>query len=240
MVYDWKAGIAFFITLVALTVIGRRVVFLVPAFQRMRELNHEVDKVKLKRARFKKAVKASSQIGLYTNLAFYLLVLPFAVNLEPRPLWRYPLDILAVLLFFDFFYYLVHRFLFHGKILRKVHSLHHQALKPTYMDALYVHPLETFIGLFLFLFSIPAVGILMGGPLNAFSMAIATLIFTQLNTINHTFVNLPYGPYKVVDYITSIHAAHHVDMNSGNYATLTMFYDWIFGTLEKPVGRPEA
>ena len=190
MVYDWKAGIAFFITLVALTVIGRRVVFLVPAFQRMRELNHEVDKVKLKRARFKKAVKASSQIGLYTNLAFYLLVLPFAVNLEPRPLWRYPL--------------------------------------------------ETFIGLFLFLFSIPAVGILMGGPLNAFSMAIATLIFTQLNTINHTFVNLPYGPYKVVDYITSIHAAHHVDMNSGNYATLTMFYDWIFGTLEKPVGRPEA
>jgi hypothetical protein len=31
-----------------------------------------------------------------------------------------------------------------------------------------------------------------------------------------------------------------VDMNSGNYATLTMFYDWIFGTLEKPVGRPEA
>jgi sterol desaturase/sphingolipid hydroxylase (fatty acid hydroxylase superfamily) len=43
-----------------------------------------------------------------------------------------------------------------------------------------------------------------------------------------------------VDYITSIHAAHHVGMDSGNYATLTMFYDWIFGTLEKPVDRPEA
>jgi sterol desaturase/sphingolipid hydroxylase (fatty acid hydroxylase superfamily) len=41
-----------------------------------------------------------------------------------------------------------------------------------------------------------------------------------------------------VDYITSIHAAHHVDMNQGNYATLTMIYDWLFGTLETPVSRP--
>ena len=29
-------------------------------------------------------------------------------------------------------------------------------------------------------------------------------------------------------------------MNQGNFATLTMVYDWMFGTLEKPVSRPTA
>ena len=44
MVYDWKAALAFFVTLVVLTVVGRRLVFMVPAYQRMRELNYEVDR----------------------------------------------------------------------------------------------------------------------------------------------------------------------------------------------------
>ena len=68
-------------------------------------------------------------------------------------------------------------------------------------------------------------------------MAIATLVFTQANTINHTFVNLPYFPFRALDHHTSIHAAHHVDMNQGNYATLTMLYDRLFGTFEQPVSR---
>ena len=159
------------------------------------------------------------------------------MNLEPRPLWRQGVDIVAVLMLFDFFYYLTHRFVFHGKILRKVHALHHEVRTPTYIDALYVHPLETTIGLGLFLGSIPLIAVATGGPLSAFSMALATLLFTQLNPINHTYVNLPYFPFKTVDAITSIHAAHHVDMNQGNFATLTMLYDWLFGTLEEPVSR---
>ncbi len=40
--------------------------------------------------------------------------------------------------------------------------------------------------------------------------------------------------------MTGVHAAHHVDMNQGNYATLTMGYDWLFGTYEKPVSRSVA
>jgi sterol desaturase/sphingolipid hydroxylase (fatty acid hydroxylase superfamily) len=129
-------------------------------------------------------------------------------------------------------YYLTHRFLFHGMPLRKIHALHHQARTPTYVDALFVHPLETSIGLVLFLSSIPLIAALTGGPLNAISMAVATLVFTQCNQINHTFVDLPDFPFKTLDHITSIHAALHVDMNRGNYATLTMLYDWLFGTLE--------
>jgi sterol desaturase/sphingolipid hydroxylase (fatty acid hydroxylase superfamily) len=203
----------------------------------MRDLNREADESKLARPRVGDAVKASGIAGMVTNLVFYFAILPFCVNLEPQPLWRNLIDILVVLMVFDLMYYLTHRFLFHGRALRKVHALHHQARTPTYIDALYVHPLETSIGLVLFLGSIPLIAALQGTPLNAFAMAIATLTFTQLNTINHTFVNLPYFPFKTLHYITGVHHAHHVDMNQGNYATLTMFYDWLFGTYEKPVNR---
>jgi sterol desaturase/sphingolipid hydroxylase (fatty acid hydroxylase superfamily) len=237
VIYDWQSALVFLATLVALTVIGRFLVFRIPALERMRVQNREADEAKLSRKRFRQAVAASNRIGLLTNLVFYVAVLPLCVSLESRPFWRHVVDVAIVLMLFDFLYYLTHRFLFHGRLLRKVHSLHHQAHTPTYIDALYVHPLETFIGLALFLGSIPLVAALGGAPLNAFSMAVATLIFTQMNIVNHTYVNLPRFPFRTLDTITSLHAAHHVDMNRGNFATLTMLYDWLLGTLEAPVSR---
>lgn len=237
MTYDWLAALAFLATLIVLSIVGRKLAFLVPEFARMRELNREADEKKRAKKKFREAVRVNNRAGLYTNVVFYLLVLPFAVDLTPRPLWRHLVDIVVVLLVFDFFYYLTHRFLFHGKPLRKIHALHHQARTPTHVDALFVHPVETVIGLCLFLFTIPLVALVTGAPLNAFSMAIATLYFTQFNTINHTFVYLPEFPFKTIHYITGVHRAHHVDMDHGNYATLTMLYDWLFGTYEPPVHR---
>ena len=237
--YDWIAALVFVAVLVAASVIGKWLVFRVPAFARMRELNREADRKKLARKRFREAVRVNNRAGLATNVAFYLLVLPWCISLEPRPWWRHVLEVVAVLMLFDFLYYLTHRFVFHGRLLRKVHALHHQARTPTHVDALYVHPLETTIGLLLFLGSIPIVAALSGGPLHAVSMAFATLVFTQVNTLNHTYVNLPYFPFRTIDTITSLHAAHHVDMNRGNFATLTMLYDRLFGTYEVPVSRSQ-
>lgn len=239
MIYNWKAALVVFALVFFVSVLGRFLAFKIPALQRMRELNHEADQPKLERQRYRDVVKANRKVGLAINAFFYVAILPFWVTLESSSFWLSVLEAVAILMLFDFVYYLTHRFLFHGKLLRKVHSLHHQARKPTYVDALYVHPLETSIGLFLFLGSIPAVALLMNAPLNVFPVAVATVLFTQLNTINHTWVNLPYFPFKTLNWVTSIHEAHHVDMDSGNYATLTMLYDWMFGTLEEPVSRSE-
>ena len=237
MTYDWLAALVFVATLIASTLALKFLLFRVPEIDRMRELNREADQPKLSRARYREAVERNNRCGLLTNLVFYVAVLPFCVDLEPRPLWRHAVDVVVVLLVFDLFYYFTHRFVFHGKLLRRVHALHHQARTPTYVDALYVHPLETFIGLSLFLGSIPLVAAMTGAPLSAYSMAVATLVFTQLNTLNHTFTDFSGTPWKLADYVTGVHAAHHVDMNHGNYATLTMFYDWVFGTYEPPVRR---
>jgi sterol desaturase/sphingolipid hydroxylase (fatty acid hydroxylase superfamily) len=241
MIYDWKAALAFVGLLIAMTLVSNFLIFKVPAFAQAREQNRAVDKTKLDRTSFRDAVKVNNRAGLYTNLVFYLTILPFCVDFGPRPLWRHAVEIVGVLLVFDFMYYWTHRSIFHGSLMRKVHSLHHQARKPTYVDALYVHPLETFIGLALFLGSIPLVAAVTGDRLNVFSMVIATFAFTQLNTLNHVYTSLPAKfPFNWVDYVTGVHAAHHVDMSHGNYATLTMFYDKLFGTFEEPVHRPTA
>jgi sterol desaturase/sphingolipid hydroxylase (fatty acid hydroxylase superfamily) len=238
LTYDWRAALVFVGTLVASTALLRFLVFRVPAFRRMRELNEAADRAKLARPAFAEAVRVNNRAGFATNLVFYAAVLPFCVSLAARPLWRHALEAVAVLMLYDFLYYWTHRLLFHGRALRRIHALHHRAHEPTNIDAYYVHPLETGIGILLFLGSIPLVAALVGAPLHAVSMALATLVFTQLNILNHTWVDLPRFPYRTVSKITALHAAHHVNMNRGNYATLSMLYDWLFGTLEAPVSRP--
>lgn len=237
MTYDWLAGLVFFAALSVATALGHFIAFRVPALRKMREMNIEADEPKMARPSYREAVRVNNKAASLQALGFYALIMPFCVSFEAMPFWRYVVDIVAVLMIYDFSYYLTHRFLFHGKLLRKVHALHHQSRTPVHIDAMYVHPIETVIGLALFLFSIPLIAALTGGPLNALSMAVATLIFTQWNTLNHAFVNLPYFPFRAVDRITSIHAAHHVDMNQGNFATITMLYDRLFGTFEEPVSR---
>jgi sterol desaturase/sphingolipid hydroxylase (fatty acid hydroxylase superfamily) len=237
MTYDWIASLSFLGLVIFLTMAGQFVAFRVPELARMRDLNRKADREKMSKKRFRSAVKENERIALYTNLVFLVAVLPFCLTLESRPFVRHLCDLFVVLMVYDFFYYLTHRFLFHGKLLRKIHALHHQARTPTHMDALYVHPLETIIGLSLFVGTILLVALLNGGALSALSMAVAATIFTQWNLVNHTYVDLPKFPFRAINRVTSLHAAHHVDMNQGNYATLTMAYDSLFGTLEEPVDR---
>jgi len=83
LTYDWMAALAFLATLFLLTWVGRFLVFKVPALEKMREMNREVDREKLSRKRFREAVKVNNRAGLITNLVFYFTILPFSVSLEP-------------------------------------------------------------------------------------------------------------------------------------------------------------
>ncbi len=232
MTYDWLAGLVLLALIVLMTRLGYFLAFKVPALERMRALNREQDALKMAKEQYRSVVRATSRVGLVTNVVFFLVLVPFVITLEARPVWRYLTDVVLILLVFDFFYYLAHRFLLHGVgYFKRVHAVHHQVHEPTYIDALYVHPLETFIGQSLFMGSAIALGALVG-PFHAGSVVAAYLIYVQLNVINHTHVDLPYFPFKTLDYITTKHAIHHIDMSKGNYATITMMYDYAFGTLD--------
>ena len=85
MTYDWMATLVFLGVLIVLTKVGRFLVFQIPALQQMREQNFEADRHKLSRKRFKNAVKENNKAGLAANVVFYVAVLPFCIDLEPRP-----------------------------------------------------------------------------------------------------------------------------------------------------------
>src|SRR5690606_19862910 len=108
------AALTFVGLLIALTLVGNFVIFRIPIFVAMREENRAADKQKMERASFREAVRVNNRAAMWTNLLFYVAVLPFSIGFDARPLWRHALEIVAVLLVFDFMYYWTHRSLFHG------------------------------------------------------------------------------------------------------------------------------
>jgi sterol desaturase/sphingolipid hydroxylase (fatty acid hydroxylase superfamily) len=212
--------------------VSKFLVFKVNPLEEMRQINRERDSVKWKMEKYPPIVRANQKVGLWLNVVFFVFMLPFFVSLEAQPVWSTLLDIFITLMFYDFFYYLCHRFWFHGQgKMRQVHAVHHQARSPTYLDAHYVHPLETFIGLGLYMGCIAVLAPVLGGY-HVSTIILTFVIFTQINIINHTFVDLDRFPFKTLTWITRKHHVHHENMHKGNYATITLFYDKLFGTLD--------
>lgn len=144
---------------------------------------------------------------------------------EAPPVWRGALQALGILALYDVLYYLMHRFLFHGwSALRLVHAVHHRMRYPTTIDSLFLHPLEGFLGLALL-----ALCTFVVGPVHVYTFGACFFVYSWLNIIVHAGVRIPV-PY--VGLLARNHAVHHVDMRSGNYASLSPLPDLIFGTAE--------
>ena len=230
--YNWQASLIILVGTILIVKVGKFLAFKVPALAEMRELNRVEDVVKLKKPKYMPVIKGSQKVGLIANIVFFILILPFTSSLASTPIWEVILHSVSILMVYDFFYYLTHRFLFHGNgKLRQVHAVHHQARKPTHVDAFYVHHTETLIGISLYMATIPLLALFFG-PFHVGAIIVTFVTFTQLNTINHTYVKLPYFPFKTLSYITAKHHVHHENMHKGNYATITLLYDKMFGTLD--------
>jgi len=132
------------------------------------------------------------------------------------------LESLGVLLVYDFLYYLLHRFPFHEwGYLKRVHSVHHQARHPIAVDSLYVHPLETALGIVLLMFCVAVFT-----PISIYSFGVMFFVYTQLNITVHCGLDLP-----VLGHMSRKHDAHHLDMRGGNFASITPLPDLLFRTI---------
>lgn len=246
--YDWIAGLATLLLIIATVVIGQRIVFSIPAIARTRELNNaqNKDKWRNKAGKYHHRVKSSQKIGLGVNLVFYIGIMPFLVTLEAQPMYKVVLDVFLIMMIYDFLYYLMHRFLFHGQgYFRRVHAVHHQARsRISSIDSHLLHPVEIVMGIALFYLVTVSMALAMGEPFHVATIVLANVIYTQLNQINHCRIDLHTFPWKTLNWIAIRHDAHHIDMHKGNYATITLFYDWMFRTLEtNPVeleGTPDG
>ncbi len=144
------------------------------------------------------------------------------------PAWRFLLELLTVILIYDFGYYFMHRYPFHEwNLLRGVHSVHHAARNPRVFDSLLLHPLETLMGLGLFFGSMALVG-----GVHIYALGVLLTAYTAFNVLNHAGVDVPRFPLKTMGVLAAKHDRHHHSMLSGNYASITPLPDILFGTVE--------
>jgi sterol desaturase/sphingolipid hydroxylase (fatty acid hydroxylase superfamily) len=147
---------------------------------------------------------------------------------RPLPIRMMLLEGATVLLFYDFAYYFMHRYLFHQwSLLRSVHAVHHAAHHPRAVDSFLLHPVENLLGLTLLLASIATVG-----GIHIWTFAPIFAGYTTLNVLNHAGLNIPRFPFRTLGRVAIAHDKHHHSMSNGNYASITPLPDIIFGTFE--------
>jgi methylsterol monooxygenase/4-alpha-methyl-delta7-sterol-4alpha-methyl oxidase len=132
----------------------------------------------------------------------------------------------AMILLYDFGYYLMHRFGFHSwSVGRRIHSVHHSIRTPYTPDSLYIHPAETAAGVSLFLVCMAIVG-----PVGVWSFALAFLVYSVTNLFIHSGLDLPFAPFNLLTAVVRHHDIHHDSMKAGYYASITPIWDLVFGT----------
>ncbi|MFV8816631.1 sterol desaturase family protein [Haliea sp. E17] len=233
---EWLLSLYAFIGVLAVMGAGRVMVRLVPAFRQTAALNKEVADKQVQKSFYMPIQRRSMKWGLIIQTAVFVAIIPFVVTSEAQPWWHIPLDIFVILMFYDFFYYLTHRFVFHDGgfgpgPLMWVHAVHHQQKNPCRKDSNYLHPLETSIGIGLFGVSIAVLGALMG-PFHIATVIITWVAFSEINQHNHDRMEVDRFPFKYLNYMSFMHHVHHSRFTSGNFATISLFYDWLFGTYD--------
>ncbi len=220
----------------AVTIVGKRILMLVPTFREAAALNEQVFKEKMAKPGYAANQKMNRKWGLVFWVATFGLILPFCLTLEPQPWWRVLLDIVVILMFYDFFYYLVHRFLFHdggflGGPLMSVHAVHHRQHNPCRMDSSYINPVEVAIGLGLYAGSIFVLTRFMGN-FHVVTIVLTWIVYSQINLHNHDLWKVDRFPFRYLNTMAKMHHNHHAKFTGGNFATLSLLYDWMFGTLD--------
>jgi sterol desaturase/sphingolipid hydroxylase (fatty acid hydroxylase superfamily) len=238
--YHWQLSLYAAVGIAAVTIIGKQLIVLVPEFREARQLNEDALKAKMARPAYAANQKWNRKWGLVYWIAIFGLILPFCLTLEPQSWWRVARDIAVILMFYDFFYYLVHRFLFHdegflGGPLMWVHAVHHRQHNPCRGDSSFIHPLEVALGLGLYAGSIFVLSRFMGN-FHVVTIVITWVAFSEINLHNHDLWKADRFPFRYLNTMSKMHHYHHAKFTGGNYATISLLYDWMFGTLD--YGKP--
>jgi sterol desaturase/sphingolipid hydroxylase (fatty acid hydroxylase superfamily) len=234
--YHLGLSLITFASILTITILSRKLGKLIPVFGRTAKLNKDAYDKKMQRKVYADNQKLNRKWGFVDMLVIFLLIIPFCVTAESQPLWKMALDMFVILMFYDFFYYLTHRFLFHNGgfgngPLMWVHAVHHQQNNPCRGDSSYIHPIEVAIGLGLYAGSILVLSLLMG-QFHVVTIVITWVIFSEVNNHNHDLWEEDRFPYKYLSYMSKMHHHHHSRFTSGNFATISLFYDWLFNSYD--------
>lgn len=206
-----------------------------PGIREMRRANRAIARTRREKAYYSAVVNRSGLWGVLYLALIFGAVFPWSLTSEPQPWWHGALDCFFILMIYDLIYYLTHRYLFHGKALMWMHSIHHQQKNPCSKDSEYLHPLESCIGMGLFAATIIGVAIVSDG-IGPVTAAITFILFLKINQVNHHLIEGDRFPFKYFQHLSAMHHVHHARFTGGNFATLSLFYDWLFGTYDTGSG----
>jgi sterol desaturase/sphingolipid hydroxylase (fatty acid hydroxylase superfamily) len=238
--YRWGLSLVALGGILASTVLLNFLLSLIPTFKKAQQLNKDTFTAKMAKPIYAANQKWNRKWSLLYLAVIFGLILPFCLTSAPTPLLTRLIDIAVILMFYDFFYYLTNRFLFHqseffGGPLVWMHAVHHQQHNPCRNDSSYIHPLEVAIGLGLYVASIFVLSRFMG-RFDVLTIVITWLAFTEVNLHNHNLWETDRFPFRYLNYASKMHHNHHARFTGGNFATITLLYDWMFGTLDKGGG----
>jgi sterol desaturase/sphingolipid hydroxylase (fatty acid hydroxylase superfamily) len=234
--YQWQLSLYAGLGIVAVSLISKYVSLLHPTFREAHELNQAALRDRMAKPRYAANQAWNRKWSILYLLVIFGVILPFCLTLQATSWWVMLLDIVVILMVYDFVYYLVHRFLFHdggfmGGPLIKIHAIHHQQHNPCRMDSSYIHPLEVAIGLGLYVATIFVLSRFMGN-FHVLTIVITWTAFTQINLHNHDLWKEDRFPFQYLNTMSKMHHNHHARFTGGNFATITLLYDWMFGTLD--------
>lgn len=208
--------------------------------------NRQVFEEKMQRPSYAENQAWNRKWAIVDQIIIFFGIVPFCVTLDMPPLWRFGVDIVVILMVYDFFYYLTHRFVFHdtqlfGKRivgpLKWMHAYHHRQHNPCRKDSSYIHPLEVFLGLGLYVATIFVLSRFMGS-FHVVTIILTWVAFSEINQHNHDRWTEDRFPFKYFNYASVLHHYHHARFTGGNFATISPLYDWMFGTLDEGKGYP--
>ena len=107
--------------------------------------------------------------------------------------------------------------------------MHHVVKTPSAADSLYLHPLEMFLGVALLWVS-TGLWVLIVGPVNVYAFAWMFFVYSILNVVIHSGLELPAFPFAPINYLAERHQRHHLSMTAGNFASVSPIFDWLFRT----------
>jgi sterol desaturase/sphingolipid hydroxylase (fatty acid hydroxylase superfamily) len=243
--YRWDLSLYTALGIAAVTVVGKFLLMRVPTIRAAAARNAAAYAEKMHKPAYAENQRWNRKWGLFFWAVIFVAILPWCLTAEAQPLWQIALDIVVILMVYDFFYYLAHRFLFHdegffGGPLLWVHAYHHRQKNPCRGDSSYIHPLEVAIGLGLYVGTIFLLSRFMGN-FHVATVVITWVAFSQINLHNHDLWEADRFPFRYMKTMSVMHHNHHHSFTGGNFATISLLYDWVFGTLDytgERKGRP--
>ena len=225
-----------FVTIAVASRLGAALVRRVPGLRAAEELNRDIARQRMQKQTYVDNMKMNRKWGLIFTSIIFGLILPFCLTLEQDAWWMYPVQIFTILMVYDFFYYWAHRVLFHdtpGRVgpLKWVHATHHRQLNPCRMDSAYLNPIETAIGLGLYVLTILLLSFVFG-RFHVGMIVVTWVAFQQINLHNHDLWVRGTSPGGYLATMAEMHHHHHARFTGGNFATISLLYDWMFGTLD--------